>query len=128
MPFVKNIFLSTLITALIGFFPFITWASDYWLELIYGHTISLINAFVGYYLVLISIKKPDPEFYRNVYGGMLVRMVILFGLSIYIINSGYVLAAPYMLFLLLFYVIHQWVEISGWLKSIPIKRAQIESL
>ena len=45
-------------------------------------------------------------------------------ISIYMIKSKSVLATPYMLFLITFYVVHQWTEISGWLKELPKKNIQ----
>ena len=80
---------------------------------------------VGYYLALNAINKSDPEFYKLVFGGMLIRMAVLFGVSIYLILSNFVSATPYMLFLILFYVIHQWTEITSWLQELPIKKAQL---
>ena len=122
--FIKNIFLSTSLIIIIGLFPFMSWGKDYWYEIICAFSISLINAIVGYYLVLISIDKSNHEFYKNVYGGMLIRMVVVFGFSIYMIKSNSVLATPYMLFLITFYVVHQWTEILGWLKELPKKNIQ----
>ena len=54
-----------MIIALIGVFPFLAWGKIYWLELLLSFSISVINAIAGYYLVLISINKSDPEFYKN---------------------------------------------------------------
>ena len=62
----------------------------------------MINAIVGYYLVLISIDNSNPEFYKNVYGGMLIRMVVVFGFSINMIKSKSVLSTQYILFLITF--------------------------
>ena len=125
--FFKKIFFSTLIIGSIGIFPFLSWGKGLWFELLCAFSISLINAIVGYYLVLISINKNNAEFYKFVYGGMLIRMAVVFGFSIYMISNEFVMTIPYMLFLMLFYVIHQWTEISGWLKEIPMRKVQINS-
>ena len=82
---------------------------------------------VGYYLVIISINKPDPEFYKLVYGGMLARVAVVFGFSIFMISQNHVAMVPFMLFLMLFYTMHQWVEISGWLKELPTRKVQLNS-
>ena len=124
--FLKKIFFSTIILALIGIFPFLSWGKDYVFELFFAFSISLINAIVGYYLVIKSINKSDVEFYKFVYGGMLIRMLVVFGFSIYIISNNFVLKTPYMLYLILFYVIHQWIEISGWLKELPNQEVQLK--
>ena len=108
LSFVKKIFITNILIIAVGTFPFLIWGSEYWIELLSSFSISLINAFVGYYLAINSINKPDPEFYKNVYGGMLIRMTIVFGFSIYIILNNFVITVPYMLFLLFFYkYLHQ---------------------
>ena len=125
--FCKKIFFINMIMIIVGIFPFLSWGKGYWFEILCAFSISLINAIVGYYLVLNSINKPNAEFYKFVYGGMLVRMAVVFGFSIFIILNGFVLKTPYMLFLILFYVIHQWTEISGWLKELPGRKVQLNS-
>ena len=101
--FLKKIFFSTIIIALIGVFPFLSWGKEYVFELFCAFSISLINVIAGYYLVIKSINKSDVEFYKFVYGGMLIRMIVVFGFSIYIISNNFVLKTPYMLYLILFY-------------------------
>tara|TARA_B100000959_G_C14412983_1_gene391245 strand:+ start:40 stop:426 length:387 start_codon:yes stop_codon:yes gene_type:complete len=125
--FFKKIFFISMIMIIVGIFPFLSWGKGYWFEILCAFSISLINAIVGYYLVLNSINKPNVEFYKFVYGGMLVRMAVVFGFSIFIILNGFVLKTPYMLFLISFYVIHQWTEISGWLKELPGRKVQLNS-
>ena len=125
--FLKKIFFINMIMIIVGIFPFLSWGKGYWVEILCAFYISLINAIVGYYLVLNSINKPNAEFYKFVYGGMLVRMAVVFGFSIFIILNGFVLKTPYMLFLISFYVIHQWTEISGWLKDLPGRKVQLNS-
>ena len=123
--FIKKIFFSTIFIILIGFFPFLTWGQEYWFELLCAFSISSINALVGYYIALNYMDSSDSLFYKYVYGGMLIRMFVVFSFSIYIISINYVLTTPYMLFLLLFYVIHQWIEIFGWLKEFPNQKIQL---
>ena len=125
--FLKKILFSTMIMIAVGIFPILSWGMDYLLELFCAFFISLANAIVGYYLVLTSIDKNNAEFYKFVYGGMLIRMIVVFGFSIYIISNNFVLKTPYMLYLIFFYVIHQWVEISGWLKELPNQEVQLKS-
>ena len=120
--FLKKNFYSTILIIVLGIFPFLSMENKFLIEITYSFLISLINAIAGYYLVLMSIDKPDGEFYKYVYGGMLVRMFVIFSFSIYMIKNNFVLMTPYMLFLILFYTIHQWIEISSWLKEIPAKK------
>ena len=125
--FIKRLFYSALLIVILGIFPFLSLENNFLIEIAYSFLISLINAIVGYYLVIMSIDKPDGEFYTYVYGGMLIRMFVVFSFSIYMIKSNYVLMVPYMLFLILFYTIHQWIEISSWLKELPTKKLKLNS-
>ena len=125
--FIKNIFFSTIIIVLIGIFPFLSWSKNYILELFCAFSISIINVVIGYYIVIKSINKSEVEFYKFVYGGMLIRMIVVFGFSIYMIMNSFVLKTPYMMFLIFFYVIHQWIEISSWLKELPKQEIQLNS-
>ena len=127
LAFIKKLFYSTLLIGILGIFPFLTLENKFIVEITCSFLISLINAVIGYYLVLISIDRPDGEFYTYVYGGMLARMFVVFSFSIYMIKSDYVLMVPYMLFLILFYTIHQWIEISSWLKVLPAKKMKLNS-
>ena len=125
--FFKKILISTAILILIGVFPFLSWGVDFWFELLIAFSISLLNAIIGYYLVLISINKNNADFFKIVYGGMLIRMIFVFGFSIYLILNKFVATVPYMLFLMLFYVIHQWTEIAGWLKELPVQSMEFKA-
>ena len=125
--FIKKIFFSTILIILVGFFPFLSWGQEYWFELLCSFSISFFNTLIGYYLALISINRPDSIFYKYVYGGMLIRMFVVFSFSIYIISINIVIMTPYMLFLLFFYVVHQWIEISGWLKDFSNQKIQFNT-
>ena len=125
MNFISKIIVSTLILFLVGIFPFLYWGQNYLIELMSSFLVSLINVLVGYYLALVSIDKSTAEFYKYVYGGMLIRMMVVLGCSIYMIKISFVAMIPYMLLLLLFYIIHQWIEISGWLKELPNRKVQL---
>ena len=125
--FFKKILISTVILILIGVFPFLSWGVDFWFELLIAFSISLLNAIIGYYLVLISINKNNVDFFKIVYGGMFIRMIFVFGFSIYLILNQFVSTVPYMLFLMLFYVIHQWTEIAGWLRELPMRNMEFKA-
>ena len=125
--FTKKILFSTILITLLSISLSLAGDNKYFLEILFSLMISLINVIVGYYLVSLFINKPDPEFYTYVYGGMLFRMGFVFVFSIYLIKAHLVLMVPYMLFLILFYTIHQWIEISSWLKILPIKKTSLNS-
>tara|TARA_B100001123_G_C14424305_1_gene675991 strand:- start:68 stop:451 length:384 start_codon:yes stop_codon:yes gene_type:complete len=122
--FFKKLTIETLIIIVVGIFPFLSWGSEYWFEFLCAFSVSLLNAVVGYCLALYAISKTNSDFYRIVYGGMLVRMAFVLGFTIYMITQNFVEMIPFFLSLMIFYVIHQWTEIFGWLKELPTHKVQ----
>lgn len=120
--FVKVILIETLIIILVGVFPFLSWGRGYILELSLAFGLSLFNVFFGYFIVIKSISFKSNLFYRNVYVGMIVRMAFVLGCAIYMISNGFVETIPFFLSLMIFYVIHQWTEISCWMKILPSRK------
>tara|TARA_B100001250_G_scaffold79320_1_gene65132 strand:- start:105 stop:491 length:387 start_codon:yes stop_codon:yes gene_type:complete len=125
--FINRLILSTAIIAFIGLFPFLSWGSEYWFEFLCSFLVSILNSCIGYYLVLSSMHESDSKFYTMVYGGMLVRMSFLIGFALFMILNNHVVAIPFFLSLMMFYVVHQWIEISGWLQEIPLRKVQVSS-
>ena len=124
-PFFKALLLETFIIALVGFFPYLSWGSLYKIEILSAFSLSLLNAVVGYILVLRFHSSDSSTFYKNVYGGMLIRMAFILGFSIYMTQNGVLQTIPFFMSLLIFYVIHQWTEISIWLKVLPSRKVQV---
>ena len=123
--FSRFILIQTVIIFLLGLFPMLSWGDSYLKEIIVAFLLSLGNVFLGYFLVINSFTKRTSEFYKVVYGGMLFRMFFLFSFSIFMINNNYLSSIPFMMFLIFFYVIHQWTEISFWLKDLKGKTVEI---
>ncbi|MBC8197623.1 MAG: hypothetical protein H8E60_07030 [Candidatus Marinimicrobia bacterium] len=124
-PFFKTLLLETIIIAIVGFFPYLSWGTAYKLEILSAFLLSLVNAMVGYILVLQFHGSDNATFYKNVYGGMLVRMVFILGFSLYMTQTGILQTIPFFMSLMIFYVIHQWTEISSWLKVLPGRKVQV---
>tara|TARA_Y100000588_G_C13564652_1_gene631924 strand:+ start:140 stop:523 length:384 start_codon:yes stop_codon:yes gene_type:complete len=124
--FLKNLIIGTIIILAVCLFPLLKWGADYWFEFLSAFLISLINAIVGYFLAISSISKPNSEFYKRVYGGMLVRMIFVLGFTLYMITGNFVEMTPFFISLMVFYVIHQWTEISGWMNELPAKKVQTQ--
>ena len=124
-PFFKALLLGTIIIAIVGFFPFLSWGLPYKLELISSFSLSLVNAIVGYILVIKNHGVDNNTFMKNVYGGMLLRMAFILGFSLYMTQYGYLQTIPFFMSLMFFYVIHQWTEISSWLKVLPSRKVQV---
>ena len=123
--FFRFILIQTVVIFLLVLFPILSWGGAYIKEIFIAFSLSLGNMFLGYFLVLNSFEKKAPEFYKIVYGGMLFRMLFLFSFSIFMINNSYLSPTPYMLSLITFYVIHQWTEISFWLKDLKGKTVEV---
>tara|TARA_B000000475_G_C15597482_1_gene283340 strand:- start:68 stop:448 length:381 start_codon:yes stop_codon:yes gene_type:complete len=123
--FSKFILFQTVIIFLMLLFPILSWGIDYVKEILCAFLLSTINVMVGYYLVIDSFAKKNADFYKTVYGGMLARMVFIFGFTIFMINSSYLESIPFVLSLMFFYVIHQWTEISFWLKNLEGKTIEV---
>lgn len=123
--FSKFILIQTFIIFILGLFPVLSLELAYLKEILLAFLLSLINVFIGYYLVMYSFNKKTPEFYKFVYGGMLGRMFFLFSFSIFMINNGYLKSIPFILALMFFYIIHQWTEISFWLKNLKGKTIEV---
>ena len=123
--FSRFILIQTAVVFLLGLFPVISWGESYLKEILTAFSLSVANMFLGYYLVISSFEKKTSDFYKTVYGGMLFRMLFLCSFSIFMINNGYLQSIPYMLSLIIFYIIHQWTEISFWLKELKGKTVEI---
>ena len=123
--FSRFILIQTIIIFLLGLFPVLSWGESYLKEILSAFSLSIANILLGYFLVINSFEKKTSEFYKTVYGGMLFWMLFLFSFSIFMINNGYLQSIPYMLSLIIFYVIHQWTEISFWLKYLKGRTVEI---
>ena len=123
--FSKFILIQSIAIFFIALFPVLSWGEPYLKEISSAFMLSLANIFLGYYLVMQSFSKSSAEFYKTVYGGMLFRMIFLVSFSLFMINNGYLSAIPFMMFLVIFYVIHQWTEISFWLKDLKGRTIEI---
>ena len=119
--FSRFILFQTIIIFFIVLFPILSWADIYITEIASAFLLSIINVFIGYYLVIRSFTKKTSEFYKIVYGGMILRMIFILSFSIFMITNNYLQSIPFMMSLMFFYIIHQWTEILFWLKNLKGK-------
>lgn len=89
------------------------------MEFLLAFLLSSINAFTGYFLVMRSAEMINKDFTINVYGGMLVRLIFIIGATLYLNYYELVAMVPFFISLMIFYVIHQWMEITIWMKELP---------
>mgnify|MGYP000159092057 CR=1 FL=1 len=122
----KAISLETSLVFISGIFLFLFLDIQFWLEISVAYSISLINVIIGYCLTVYAFPRSNKIFYRQVYLGMLLRMAAVLSISLFLIFKGYLLATPFFLSLMLFYVIHQWTEIINWLKILPQQKVILE--
>ena len=122
----KTIFLETTLIFISGLFLILFLDLQCWLEISSAYAISFVNAIIGYYLTVYAFTKSNKIFYQQVYLGMLLRMAAVLFISLFLIFKGYLLATPFFLSLMLFYVIHQWTEIINWLKILPKQKVILE--
>ena len=123
--FSKFILFQTVIMFFIALFPILAWADVYIKEIASAFLLSIIKFFIGYYLVSNSFTKKTSEFYKIVYGGMILRMIFILSFSIFMITNNYLQSIPFIMSLLCFYIIHQWTEISFWLKDLKGKVIEV---
>ena len=124
--FLKTITIQTLIIIVVGIFPYLLWGTNFKLELFSAFILSLINVIIGYILVIKFHNSENFTFYKNIYGGMLLRMIFILSFSLYMIYNGFLQTVPFILSLMLFYILHQWTEISIWLKVLPSSSKRIK--
>ena len=58
-------------------------------------------------------------FNKNVYGGMIIRFIILINTIMYLNHIELIFIVPFFISMLIFYISYQWVEISIWIKILP---------
>jgi len=109
----------TVVLIIIGLFPFLAWWTQYSRELLIAFGLSLLNATAGYLLAVHFFREKNTVFTKYVYGGMLVRMIFLIGFALYMISNGHVQSIPFFISFMFFYIIHQWTEITSWIKILP---------
>lgn len=123
--FFKALIIGTIIIFIVGFFPFLSWWKPYKVEIFSSFMLSLINAIAGYILVIKYHGAEQNKFMLNIYGGMIIRMAFVLGFSLYMTMNGYLQTTPFFMFLMFFYVVHQWTEITSWLKILPSRKVQV---
>jgi hypothetical protein len=66
------------ITFLLAIYPLNSYyTQEVLISIVLGSLISLVSVFIGYGLIVYSIKKPNKVFFKAVLGGMVVRMFFI---------------------------------------------------
>ena len=105
--------------------PLIFYWDNFINEFICAFFLSLANLLVSNYLINISFERPNSEYLQVVYGGMIIRLGLVLCFSLFMTMNNYFETIPFFLSLFLFYVIHQWTEISYWHKNLPKRKVPV---
>jgi len=86
-----------------------------------GAAMSLVNLLLGYAAIEYAFDKPHTTFLKFVLGGMVARLMLMWGVLFVLVGIFRVHAASLMLTLLFFYVLNLVLEIAYLQKRIQLK-------
>ena len=89
---------------------------DYMKASYFAAGMSLTNAMVAYTLAVRGVKMEYGNFMKSVFGGMAIRLFVMIILAVFLIKFEVVPTISFFLLLVLYYIIHQIIEI-GMLNS-----------
>jgi len=87
-----------------------------------GGVMSLINLLLGYVAIEISYERSHTTFLKYVLGGMVVRLMLMWGVLLLLIRVYNFHSASLMLSLLFFYVLNLVLEIFYLQKRVSSKK------
>jgi hypothetical protein len=90
--------------------------------IIAGGVMSLINLLLGYVAIEISYERSHTTFLKYVLGGMVVRLMLMWGVLLLLIRLYHFHSASLMLSLLFFYVMNLVLEIFYLQKRVTSKK------
>jgi hypothetical protein len=90
--------------------------------IIAGGVMSLVNLLLGYVAIEISYERSHTTFLKYVLGGMVIRLMLMWGVLLILIKLYAVHSASLMLSLLFFYVMNLVLEIFYLQKRVTSKK------
>ena len=121
--FMRLVFFCFAASALLTFYPISEFATAEVLHgIIAGGVMSLINLLLGYVAIEISYERSHTTFLKYVLGGMVVRLMLMWGVLLVLIGFYHVHSASLMLSLLFFYVMNLVLEIFYLQKRVTSKK------
>jgi hypothetical protein len=90
--------------------------------IIAGGVMSFINLLLGYVAIEISYERSHTTFLKYVLGGMVVRLMLMWGVLLILIRVYHFHSASLMLSLLFFYVMNLVLEIFYLQKRVTSKK------
>ncbi len=91
-------------------------------SIIAGCIMSLMNLLLGYFAIEYSFERPQTTFLKFVLGGMVVRLVLMWGIFLILIHFYHFHSASLILSLLFFYVMNLTLEIYYLQKKVSTKK------
>ena len=121
--FMRLVFFCFAGAALLTFYPISEFATTEVIHgIIAGGVMSLINLLLGYAAIEISYDRSHTTFLKNVLGGMVVRLMLMWGVLLVLIGFYHFHSASLMLSLLFFYIMNLVLEIFYLQKRVTSKK------
>ena len=121
--FMRLIFFCFTGAALLTYYPISEFATTEVLHgIIAGGVMSLINLLFGYAAIEISYERSHTTFLKYVLGGMVVRLMLMWGVLLVLIGFYHFHSASLMLSLLFFYIMNLVLEIFYLQKRVTSKK------
>jgi hypothetical protein len=121
--FLKLVFLCFAVTAVLTYYPISEFATaDVLRSIIAGGLMSFINLLLGYVAIEMSYERSHTTFLKYVLGGMVARLMLMWGVLLLLIGYYHFHSASLMLSLLFFYIMNLVLEIFYLQKRISSKK------
>lgn len=121
--FLRLVFLCFAAAALLTYYPVSEFATmEVIKSIIAGGIMSLTNLLLGYLAIEISFKRSHTTFLKFVLGGMVIRLLLMWGVLLILIRFYHFHSASLMLSLLFFYVMNLVLEIFYLQKRVSTKQ------
>jgi len=116
--FLRYVLYASLIVFIAAYYPVYKYASSLQISsIIYGYLISLVNVLIGYGLTGIAFEKKVKSFMVIVFGGMLVRMLLVAVLLLILLYIAQLDAASLVASVFFFYFLFISIEIKFLFKK-----------
>jgi hypothetical protein len=121
--FLKLVFFCFTCTAVLTYYPISEFATANVIHsIIAGGIISLVNLLLGYVAIEISFERSHTTFLKYVLGGMVIRLMLMWGVLLILIRFCHFHSASLMLSLLFFYAMNLVLEIFYLQKRVTSKK------
>jgi hypothetical protein len=121
--FLKLVLFCFTCAAVLTYYPISEFATaDVIHSIIAGGIISLVNLLLGYVAIEISFERSHTTFLKYVLGGMVIRLMMMWGVLLLLIRFYHFHSASLMLSLLFFYAMNLVLEIFYLQKRVTSKK------